>query len=268
MLSENTDDNIRSVKMAAWYTDLTHWVDKVTSGNRVVLQFDVNSNAIPSRNSFGDTKKAELEMAEEGDTKLSEDSDGINKVVKLYGEHDSSLFQIYRESVNEERFMVERPALVDHIRNWLESHPKEEVAILLHHRYLLRALENEILKGSDLWLFESLKGHFDIEFLSIAIDTILDRDHEGGNFVSVTEVVADPIYAEDLESLLIGGDGTRGTRTANSMEEVTRTMLFLGNRTRHLDILDHTPYIEFTGNEPQMGRDTYMTTCMVLRKKA
>jgi len=41
--SVTASEKIRSVT-AAWYTDLTHWVDTVTSGNRIVLQFDVNSN--------------------------------------------------------------------------------------------------------------------------------------------------------------------------------------------------------------------------------
>ena len=268
-----TSGKIRSVSAAAWYTDLTHWVDTVTSGNRVVLQFDVNSNIIPSRDPHGDTfKKAEAGTAERTV------KEGGEPVVELYGDYEARLFKAYREPDNEGRFIAEGPALVDRIRSWLESHPKEELAILLHHRYLLRALENEVMKGSDLWLFETLHNHFRIEFQTIAIETEVNHEDSSNNTIQIVDIVADPINVDNIESLLdIGCDAGKGkesytvqrrsVRKSNPKTQI-KTTLFLGKRTGHLDNVRHIPYAEHTGNESQMGEDSYMTACMVLRKKA
>ena len=173
-----------------------------------------------------------------------------------------------------------------HITSWLDTHPKEQMAILLHHRYLRRALDHGILKGADLWLFEMLKAHFDIEFVSILITSTFNPWYGVKKLIDVAEVEALPLTPDDLESLLTpsqsltrfiewnsdgdenGNENGNGNGNENRIERKIKTTLFLGKRTQNLQWVDHVPPIEYTGNDARAGQDSYMTSCMVLKSKA
>jgi len=127
------------------------------------------------------------------------------------------------------------------------------------------------MKGSDLWLLESVRGYFDIEFRQIAIEATMSVTSSNKS-IEIVELAVDPINANNLESLMDANEGDTpylyGKANSDEKPKKIKTTLFLGKRTGNLDRIKHVDYIEYTGNESQMGEDTYMTTCMILKKKS
>jgi hypothetical protein len=126
------DPDEKSLRLAAWYTDVPHAVRPVTSGTRVVLQFDLFS------------------------TPASDDSDDADASSSSDGE---SSFDKLTENICKKPFSdllppntTLRPAL----DAWWQDHDNEPVAFLLRHQYLTRGLWWDTLKGADRALYTAL----------------------------------------------------------------------------------------------------------------
>jgi len=146
---------------AAWYTDCRHWVERVESGHRVVLQYDVIA---PS------------DLDDASDKAKSEDDEDQNTELFLH----------------KARHVRATPAVLDEfaaaIKTTFDGPPAIRAAFLLHHRYLGsdEGLSTATLKGTDRLVYEHLRGVTGLRVTVRAITVRMDYPESDDEKSSLT----------------------------------------------------------------------------------
>lgn len=252
--------NHSRLNMAVFYTDQPHTVQPVTSGTRIVIQFDIHL-----LNPGSDEYDAEQD-------KYDEDEDGE----PWEAECASSDEEDYSPDLLSE--LVDALCAVG-----VEKFP---LALMCAHLYSVRSLSNiDLLRGSDRDVYDALSPHFNIrlEALTVAVEkngynepneTYIkplrwsDDDDDDDEPNAKRRCTSDSGGSDEAS----GSDKASGSDEVDDADEVSSTpprlpTVIPWNARAAKVQLDSSPYIEHTGNESQAGVDVYHAVCMVLERK-
>lgn len=208
--------------LAAWYTDCPHRVEEVTGGTRIVLQFDVNTNA-----QLADSKKKE-----EGDDEDDDENESSNS--NKSDEEPGEMHAYFGDDHVIESAEWKKRFLQD-LKNELDS--GFDVALLLEHTYysVNQCPSPATLKGRDrlLWSILSNEG-----------DTI------------TTGLVA---IVSDYQELQFNEGSTRSIGPLTSVPNQSKrpTIFIPGPNSNLFEVIDK-PGAELQGNSPMEGSSTYL----------
>ena len=149
-------------KSIIFLTDVNHEVKPITSGTRIVLQYDVYLEDLE------EVKKVEEEVDDEYENDYDEDSGECpyNKPPKEFLCH-----QNYIEELN---INVDQKILSS-LKKFLEEKSITEFCFLLSHRYPL-SISKEFLKNGDLKLYQTLIQEYDVELGYVVNHYMSDYD--------------------------------------------------------------------------------------------
>lgn len=224
--------------LAAWYNDCPHRVEEVTEGFRIVLQFDVMSNATLTQKKEPNTKSVkdgseDSEDQSESSSSSKSDSDEDKSELHPYLSNDHSLASPAWETL--------------FLKDLSFEMEDQDVALLLEHTYFsdktCPAPEN--LKGRDrlLWLtLAKQAAKFDIGLVAIVSE--------------YQEEERDP--RKVLRSL--------GPLTAVPNES-KRSVLFIPGPDSNMEKIMDQHGADHTGNEPMMAESTYVGVVIYCAQK-
>lgn len=131
--------------LVAFYTDCEHSISQVLDGTRVALQYDLYAE-----------QDGEQEKAKKKSEKLNPQV--INQIVK---------YKIPLTDINQFNSFW-----IDKLEKELLSidYSKKKVAFLLRHQYANKYLYENVLKGTDKAIYESLKNYFQIDLRHVILD--------------------------------------------------------------------------------------------------
>lgn len=232
------------LRVAAWYTDIPHSVKPVTSGTRVVLQFDVYAHWDKDSETSGNEEEEEKEEEEEyydPGTVMSELgynvwSDGLVR----HGVTDEITGNPLKQ-----RGQGLPKALHPFIDNW------QPVAFLLRHQYLQSGLNFAHLKGVDRALVLALKAD---NTLCLALEHVVySRRIPGGD-----GVLGEPEYEPEWGPMRVA---------PHEWSIAADIPLFIGPYVMHerSTELEDRRGAEHTGNEPMDGQERYLFAALVVR---
>ncbi len=169
---------------AVWYTDCKHWVEKVESGHRVVLQYDV----------FNKFKMPESDSDDDGEGEEEEEEKGF--------------FTYIPSHPNPLATPAYLTALVKQVQESLALESTEDVALMLQHAYFNKGgLSPATLKGSDRVIWDALSAS---SSLQVALYPVVLRQTSEDDYSAGT--LLDPEYFPPTKRLvrLIPGEDERG----------------------------------------------------------
>ncbi|KZV86616.1 hypothetical protein EXIGLDRAFT_724554 [Exidia glandulosa HHB12029] len=252
----------------AFYTDCEHTVKPVTSGTRMSLQFDVylESDAVARPHTVScvparDVK--EIDYDDEGESKAAlEDSDdevislgnfsepisdGADRRVMpfLLRSFVDKLVEVLRVSA---QFIIPRDdegrARKKRVRT--SNHP-QTIILPLRHLYRGRALVSQYLKGIDKLLVDMLEHSEDV---SVSMHAVIR-----------SKVRCDEDPAMNSESLGLASPDVTLYKTIKEPVTIVR------RPTYDRKFIRSKPFIEHTGNEPQLGETQYLMGAMFISLK-
>jgi len=229
-----------SLQAVAFYTDTEHKVEPVTKGIRIILQYDVE---VVESGDGGDSEE---------ETELLAQAEDTSKKRKRFQESSASL--------TADNAIVNK--VTDIIKSLLAS-GEEEVAFGMQHLYRKSSILPEFLKGADAQLYRALANSFDVTLRPVVFHTT--TDYEGGFepcFAYPWDHKPDPEYDSDLESDV--GDSDDEDDTGSKKRKVPVFHLPVLSAIRQLIRED---YVEYTGNEAQLGEMKYFGGGMFVRQK-
>jgi hypothetical protein len=146
---------------AAWYTDCPHWIEEVTSGSRIVLQYDLIN---PLVRALGEEKDKEKPIVVDEIETNGDEEKGNEDEEKDDDDEDEEESEGEEPGFFSYLGLTKPPALpvvISHIIAGVKEHfdQKWNVAILLDHCYLNKGgLTVETLKGRDKVLWDAFTG--------------------------------------------------------------------------------------------------------------
>jgi hypothetical protein len=249
---------------AAWYTDCKHWIEKVESGHRVVLQFDIFNTweppLLPAERAQKKRQKRDQEKKENGEGSDEEEEDQMeNGEGSDEEEEEESSSSSSRE--DEGGFWARyysstgKPlagalfgnALVAQMKAALVESPKRDIALMLQHAYFNKGgLSVETLKGGDkvLWSVLAESGLFRVLLRPVVLT------HRGGGY-------------EEKDSYSVG---TLIDSTEPEEEHDRAVRLIPGEDGRKKTItMQNNPGAEHTGNSAMDADCAYLGAALVCR---
>lgn len=211
---------------AAWYTDCQHWVEKVETGHRIVLQYDIivpdhalmvdGAIALPVPAQNSDAEEASSSMEDEGS-------------VYPYG----TLAHVRMTDAQ----MAEIVGAVG-----VEQLAGRNVALLLQHRYLSEeGLSVDTLKGMDRVVYNLLSAaNVELQLSPLVFITRTGYGHDDPPSLAVSPLFA---LANDNPTVLYPGIGRKDVDVMQIIEKQQRA--------------------ESTGNEPLEGHARYLAAAIV-----
>lgn len=251
-------DDEDTVTALMFYTDCEHYIEPVTSGTRVSLQFDVSWRALST-----DLFYEEDRNYDDGE----EDRDGETRVLRcpsvtrvspnIFNDIDAALKQ---------RF-VERPT--------------QSVALMLQHQYPTRALEpvnpeatdeerfyynDALLKGVDFELFDCLWTFAQNNDCIIALCPFrVDQDREHDVRYPHSSVKAGALDAWELQNAKRRYNDPEVPDKRRCLR--SKVTLVLGNQKAFHRLVMHDKGAEFVGNEAELDTIYYCGAAIVLSKR-
>ena len=141
------------------------------------------------------------------------------------------------------------------IRQLQASKLIDEVAFPFRHLYRLANIKPEYLKGVNAYMYEGLKKTFEVDLKPIML--IHKTDNEGawedGNIFGY------PFISEHVKG---GAESPAKKREIEKMSEIHVPARY------ELVMISSTDYIEYTGNEKQIGENRYFGGGMFVVAKA
>jgi hypothetical protein len=138
----------------------------------------------------------------------------------------------------------------------------DSIIISLQHLYPECQANPSFLKGGDRYLYEILKVQYDVEVVAATIYRLFD-EQEGES--SVTAALFSP-------SVVVKTLGLDDEKDAAAAHHVSKKQKKDGEKTKIIiasspqNVLDYSPYIEYTGNESQEGETVYIVAGLQVRK--
>ncbi|PBK65201.1 hypothetical protein ARMSODRAFT_447578 [Armillaria solidipes] len=239
-----------NLKAVAFYTDVEHKVEPVTSGARLVLQYDVFVCTGPSPLAYtpGEYDFTTLDVVR-GKSRM----DFMGEDYRPGPPHDNEL-QFPSSSPGDVQ------ALVAAIQKVVSS-GTEEIGIPLRHLYRQSSICKEYLKGVDAVIYAALDPVFDVSLVPVILHENSDHsscgewsDSEPKSVISAYKVIEGE---EDEDE-----DDNEGAR-----KRARRSTEFHLSSVSDLVEISRKDYIEHTGNEAQEAECRYFGGGMFLRAK-
>ncbi|THV06343.1 hypothetical protein K435DRAFT_834280 [Dendrothele bispora CBS 962.96] len=241
-------NGVMPVHLIGFYTDVEHKVEPVTKGTRIVLQFDVRVDGPGERESDSDSDDDYCEGPV--------DSACVT----------SAPLAVHRnqKALNDVAQIIEKRLSDD------DSNGVEYIGFPLRHLYRIASIRPEYLKGVDAMLYEhfstsqEFKDKFNVKLRPIVL--VEETDYEG-------EWTTGPFFwiFESSKKNLKRKRGDKEPSTNNSDAEdlgidykKTEFHLIKGCS---LELLESEEYIEYTGNEAQLGNSKYFGGAMFISMK-
>lgn len=231
---------------AAWYTDCKHWVEKVETGHRVVLQYDITvpAGAITLDTAVPLPVPAAPARVPEGSWDEGDADDDVEEVDQSEEslEDGMDLYQYY--TVAHVRMTDDQMAeLVTTVRAQIAT--GRNVALLLQHRYLSEdGLSVETLKGMDRIVYTLLrKADIHVALTPLVFIAQEDwSDEAKGTRGTLTVAPVDPLYSDHPTTLYPG----LGHHDGDVLQQIEKQQ-----------------GAEHTGNEALMGHARYLAAAIV-----
>jgi len=221
--------------VVAFYTDTEHKVMPVTKGVRLVFQYDIEV--------VGEKPPA----GEYDQQTLLEDAasrrDRLEYYFTTYPNLDKTLIQ----------------GVIDEIRQ-LHDQGTNIVAFPLAHLYRLASVKKEYLKGTDSALFDALNSHFDVSINPVVIDFTDMGEHLGGQdcVAYIYEAAPKNDLGSDPNPYAASGY-RRGGREGKGTFHLPRASA--------IQQISVKPFLEYIGNECQIGETKYYGAGMFVKQK-
>ncbi|KAJ3290402.1 hypothetical protein HK104_006803 [Borealophlyctis nickersoniae] len=231
------------LKWAAFYTDCTHRVGTVTSGTRVMLQYDLHAKEV--------TDYSECEIF---------DSYGRNRHPSPPDLNTAALAKL--ESL---------------LHEWFAGNDPTRIAFLLRHRYHSSAAVPSMLKKVDALLYTSLLPTFNIHLTPIIIH------HQGCDDGGEEDPPTIRAYPLDLRVNDSGSEDSEKDSEEDSEDEddemnfepqvpngsksgptPPETVLVPASKSARIELVKSQEYVEHTGNEVQVAEHMYYAVALVV----
>ncbi|OJA11755.1 hypothetical protein AZE42_06318 [Rhizopogon vesiculosus] len=226
--------------VVAFYTDTEHKVMPVTKGVRVVLQYNVEvvGEEPPAKE---DDKETPLEEAARRRKHLASH-------FTTYPNLDKTLIQ---GVINEIRKLYEQGTNI--------------VAFPLTHLYRLASIKKEYLKGTDSALFDALSNHFDVSIYPVVIN-FTDMGEDLGGQDCVTYIYKATSKEDDSDS---DSDSPShyGYHSRRRVSNAIKGASFHLPGASAIQQISEKPFLEYIGNESQMGEAKYYGGGMFIKPK-
>jgi 2OG-Fe(II) oxygenase superfamily len=280
-----SNDCVDVAKYCAFFTDCDHEVEEVTSGWRIVLQYDVyQENASDAVNPMEMNKEEDVKI-EAKDVDHDEDMNGnANEHANESGGEDDN---DDREDDEDNETEEERSKLDELLDKWLDGRGStsklnkiaiaapnknledavirffrnknlnDRLAILFHHYYSLPALQDCILKGTDSVVYDAFVSEkWTRKLQGIVIKAKQEDTYDDDDSTCTWESLEiTPISLEDF-----------GMADVKGQEECacsgTTYLLCYGVNPPRGTLLAHTS--EYAGNHERNEFTSYFMTCIVL----
>ncbi len=237
---KNAYGNGTRFRYGAFFTDCTHSVQEVTSGWRVVVQYDVYEED-------GDDNQGDDEEID------GEDDNQVSV------EHVASCLESNRSVGSSNIHNKEQTELVQAVLQYLTKIPPTDgVAFFLRHRYSLPALDEEVLKGADRTIYDTFSKRED---LAITIQGVLvyigtkDMEQDSVDVTAVSMKDFMPSDSGTKKSVVTGGN-----KKKRKIEKSTVHLIV--DRNNGAMCVHETGE---TGNEPADGYTSYFVACVIIR---
>ncbi|KAL9655062.1 hypothetical protein ABK040_008844 [Willaertia magna] len=291
------DKSESGVTWAAFYTDCKHLVEPITSGTRIVLQYDLFGNEDESpelivkekinkkedkkeeQEDKKEVKKKARKGEDEEDENEEDEEDDLEREIEDEERKESSKEYWRERSYNMDKNIekvTEIPssykdqvleAIAKGIDSFIEEHTNKNLAILLFHRYHSMATKPYLLKGVDADLYNYLEkvGKWKLSLTPIVVFYSYDPYYDSSKF----ELRAAPFGSKDIEAIL-----TKKKRKIfeedddEAVAKDTRDTILLEDENKQaVTLLSYQEANEHTGNESQPEHAVYYGGTLVIERK-
>ena len=243
------------LKWIAFYTDALHKVERVTSGTRVVIQYDVYIHTDTGMPAVCSDNNEGIEE-EDNDWDSDENSD------EPYLQNISNVFSDYRFPCISN---VAMQMVLKELEKRISTCGTKNVAIPLFHCYSAASIKHELLKGPDRLLFDAIvKEKKYVLGLSPVVITAETYDENYNNDcyrVKFTDPMTVCYYwsarASDVRSKKIENDHVLNSRGC----------MYVVSQREDAWNIEYSEYIEWVGNYAQPARFKYFLGVMVVGLK-
>jgi hypothetical protein len=219
--------NLRTTEFIVFSTDLKHKIKPVTSGNRIVLQFDVYIN--------------DAEEDAEEDTEEEEEEKGG------YYTRESNILQ------KKEKPDIQN--IVHAIQDYMKDNKTS--SFLLSHKYH-KMIEPKYLKDSDKLLYDALEKLFNIN-LGFVINRYYIYDDNVPLDSDTKKLVV--VSYNQVDRLLDHVENGKKYKKDSTIID-----LFISD-TSYFNEMKYEPFLEYTGNESQPALYVYSSICLNISNK-
>ena len=286
---DGTSSDSTPLKWIAFYTDALHKVERVTSGNRIVIQYDVYIDTeMPSTESTGADSRSDSDHEGKSEEDIDTDSnENSNSDCDSQSNRNNSRCQNVCNSEEDSESEEEGTPYLENtltvfsqykfpcisniamrkVLTELDKHittcGKKNVAIPLFHRYSVASIKHEFLKGPDRLLFDAIvKEKKYVLGLSPVVITA-ESDYEGNfNHKSYSVTFTDPMtvcYKWDAAANDILAKPIKKGHNLNSSD----CMYVVSKREEFWTIASST-YKEWVGNESEPALHKYFLGVIVV----
>ena len=247
------------LKWLAFYTDALHKVEKVTSGTRIVIQYDVyidtEMSGVIKTDSYNDKK------TDGKDTDGNYEDEDIN--VPYLENISSALYRFQFPCVSN---IAVRKVLAE-LQELIATCGATNVAIPLFHRYSSASIQREFLKGIDRILFDAIvkEKKYVLGLSPVVITAMSEYEECIFNKHSYSITLTNPItlcYYWDAEVSDIQSKAIENHHDLNS-----RGCVYIVSKREEFWTIATSHYNEFAGNEPEAALYKYFLGVMVVGPK-
>lgn len=228
------------VQYIAFYTDVNHRVEPVTSGVRAVLQYDIYIR----NDDDPQSKKAKLSHDYRYDDNGYDDDDSENFFQKT---------KTFSTPITD--------VLTTKLLESLDKYVTDEQSISFPHFHLYTdtQLHPNRLKLKDKQIFTALLNHgYHVQLIPVTIRAVSDYD---GMFARNSDYSIRP-----LSSTLDGYVLKDGSIIVSKMKEPATSVMYLATGYEKLIQLDYTSHCEYTGNEAAPAEYRYFQSVFVVNR--
>ncbi len=257
--------NIKNVKFIAFYTDVVHSVEPVTSGMRAVIQFDIYAlyeNAIKDDDSdiekIPEEEEVHLKITQET---IDEDEDEKKK--------DEDVNKNFFENVENFDSDKVNSAMTSKIVSLLDSSVTDNkgIAFPLLHLYTNTQVLVETLKQGDRQIFQAcLDAGYCVQMVPIIIDayssTLGKYDESAEYYVS-----AIPSVLTDSEVGYVLDDDGEVMTVDIKLGKTYPRITYAATGFEQVEMLNSKPAQRWAGNEPAPAEHKYFTVACVVTTK-
>ncbi|THV06398.1 hypothetical protein K435DRAFT_960626 [Dendrothele bispora CBS 962.96] len=268
------DGNVMPVHLIGFYTDVEHKVEPVTKGTRIVLQFDVRVDSDPGSKGKSDSYESTYTWGALDNARVITASLAVHRNQKALDDVAQIIEQRLSESPEQRQISDDDSDDVN--SDDANSDDVEYIGFPLRHLYRLASIRPEYLKGVDAMLYEhfttsqEFKDKFNVKLRPIVL--VEETDYEGnwntGPFFWIFE--SGNLARKNLkrkrgdEEPPVNESDAAAERSDYIDDEKTQFHLIQGCS---LQVIESEHYIEYTGNEAQLGNGKYFGGAMFVSMK-
>ncbi len=239
-------------KSIIFLTDVDHEVKPVTSGTRIVLQYDVY---IEEKE---ENEKSEIEEEDDYENDYDEDNGECpyNKPLKEFLCH-----QNYIEELN---INVDQKILSS-LKKFLEEKSITEVCFLLSHKYPL-SISKEYLKNGDLKLYQTLIQEYDVELGYVVNHYMSDYDDSYDETRMYLKVMSYTDLQNFLQYCQIKEENEENEKKEKKVETKKPPIhIFVTSANFNCTVSKY--YVEHTGNEAAPAEYSYVSIALCVKMR-